>query len=165
MMRIEATYLIKKMPDDLKNHHHEEILQGYFVDSKNATRIRKKGDSYSITRKLIPIPGDSSYREHIEVPILKTEFLKLWPLVIKKVQKTRYYYSPQPGGTDVRIDVFTGKQKGLILIELIFPDENELKSFVAPDWFGREVTQKPWASNSEIAQKSFSQIEKIIAEK
>lgn len=44
-MRIEATYLVSKLPADIDKYKHEKIKQGYLVDTLEAARIRKKGGS------------------------------------------------------------------------------------------------------------------------
>ena len=161
MVRIEVTYLINELPKDLSKHKSAEIEQGYLIDSDDACRIRHKGDEYSFTRKMMAITGDKSVREHVEIPILKEEFDKLWKVVVKSLKKKRYYYDSKMG-IDLRIDVFEGKLSGLALAELIFTDENYLRDFQPLPWFGREITAENWASNQFLAGTTFQAVKKII---
>ncbi len=161
MVRIETTYLINELPKDLEKHKSAEIEQGYLIDADDACRIRRKDDEYSFTRKIIAIMGDKSVREHIEIPIVKEEFTQLWKAVTKSLTKKRYYYDSKMG-TDLRVDVFEGKLKGLVLAELVFSDENYLRDFEPPKWFGREVTSESWASNQFLSGKSYADVKKLI---
>jgi len=161
MIRIEATYLVDKLPAGLEKNKRSEIDQGYIVDGGDASRIRKKDNSYSITRKLTAIQGDNSIKEHIELPISKEEFEKIWKLVIRSLEKKRYYLDSN-FGPEIRVDVFEGDLKGLVLAEVIFASEEERKAFAVPSWFGKEVTAEEWASNSYLAGKKLEQIKLLL---
>lgn len=161
-MRIEATYLAKKLPKNLKKLRHETIEQGYLSNYTDAVRIRKKGDEYSFTRKTMSSPGDFSFRDYTSVSVYKEEFEKVWKLVIKKLSKVRYYYDQNWSKIDTRIDVFEGSLKGLILIELVFNSEDDLRNFTIPEWFGPEITDDKLLTNPKVAGKYFKDIEPII---
>lgn len=162
MMRIEVTYLCKELPKNLETLKHEKIEQGYLSDKPDPLRFRKMGDTYSITRKVIIVPGDLSYRDYIPIATYKEEFEKIWPLMIKTLKKTRYYFDQKLGGPEIRIDVFEGDLTGFVLIELIFADENEMRKFKKPDWFGAEVTLSAELTNPSVAGKKFKDLEPII---
>ncbi|MFA7254150.1 MAG: hypothetical protein WC107_06385 [Patescibacteria group bacterium] len=161
MIRIESTYLVKELPKDLEKYENSLIEQGYLIDSEDACRIRKKGDRFSFARKIIAIAGDKSYREHLEIPIAAEEYKKLLKIVKKSLTKRRYYFESKING-EIRVDVFEGKLKGLVLAEVIFTDETYLREFIPPVWFGREVTAEAWASNQFVAGKSYKEIKKLI---
>lgn len=163
-MRIEATFLCRELPKDLAKQTHEKIEQGYLIDSIDPVRIRKKGNDYSFTRKTMVSPDDFSFRDYVSIPVDKAEFEKVWKLVIKKLTKTRYYYDLGLGSPSMRIDVFEGDLKGLILIEMIFNNDGELRSFVAPDWFGPEITKEKRLTNPAVAGKKFKALKPIIDE-
>lgn len=162
MMRIEVTYLCKELPKDLEKVPHEKIEQGYLSDKPDPLRFRRMGDKCSITRKVIIVPGDLSFRDYILIETYKEEFEKIWPLMIKTLKKTRYYYSQKMGGPEIRIDVFDGNLEGFVLIELIFADENEMRNFKKPGWFGADVTALVELTNPSVAGKKFKDLEPII---
>lgn len=109
----------------------------------------------------MPIPGDPSVRQYMSLPLFPEEFEKVWPLRVKDLEKTRYYINDMDA--DVRIDVFEGDLKGLVLAEVVFPDENGVRSFEKPDWFGPDVTREDWASNQFVAGKKFGEIKEYIS--
>ncbi len=162
MVRIEKTFLVKELPKDLEKHQKAEIDQGYFIDAQDSLRFRKKDELYSVTKKLIGMPGDASIREHIELPISKEEFGSIWKLIPKKLSKTRYYYSNLGIGPELRIDVFHGNLEGFILIEMVFVDDMSVKDFSIPDWFGKDITGEQWVNNSFFASKSYEEVKKYI---
>ena len=162
MIRIERTFLIDKLPSDLAKHRKSEIEQGYFSDAIDGLRLRKKDNTYSLTRKIMGMPGDNSMREHIELPIYEEEFKLLWKAVTKKLTKTRYYYNEQLIGPELRIDIFGGVLKGLVLVELIFSEQESAQDYTLPEWLGREITTENWANNSNFASKSYTELKKNI---
>ncbi len=163
MINIESTYLATELPD-LSKLKSSEIEQGYLSNAEDATRVRKIGDKYYITRKLMAIPGDKRYREEFEVEINKEEFDRIWKVVTKTIKKKRYAYRDDPS-LEIMIDQFEGDLDGLSLIEVSTTDEETAKSFEKPKWFGREVTEEDWATNQSLAGKNFSSIEKFINKK
>lgn len=158
MIRIEATYLVKELPKDLSEYPSEEIEQGYLGVGDEATRIRKKGKVYSITKKSMPIPLDKGIREYENINTSKEEFDLLWPLTKKRLKKTRYYISSLV--TEIRVDIFHGALEGLALAEVVFDNEDTKRNFEIPQWFGKEVTQI--ISNQFLAGNKFSELHKEL---
>jgi adenylate cyclase len=48
--------------------------------------------------------------------------------------------------------VFGGTLDGLYIVEVEFTSEDEATAFVAPQWFGREVTGDPAWTNASLAR-------------
>jgi len=121
MLENELTFLVKRLPKDLKKKakKREKILQGYLSRGDYPLRIRQKGKIYELTRKIPEKPGDFSCHKEETIHLRKDEFEMLWPLTVKYLEKTRYYYS-LPGGLMGEVDVFEGKLKGLIFVEVEF---------------------------------------------
>lgn len=162
MLRIEVTYLCNELPGDLKKCKSENIEQGYLCDEDDPVRIRNKGGLYSFTRKTMANPDDLSFRDYSSIDVYKEEFDKVWKIVTKKLKKTRYYYSEEMDGPDIRVDVFEGELKGLILVELVFTNEGDLRTYEVPKWFGPEVTKDRSLTNPAVAGKTFSEIKPIL---
>ncbi len=161
MMETELTFLVKRLPKGFKTKRKEKILQGYLSSRNYPLRIRQKGKNYELTRKIPERKGDFSRHKEETIHLRKEEFEKLWPLTVKHLKKTRYYY-PLSSGLTAEIDVFEGKLKGLVFVEVEFASKKAMKDFVPPDWFGQEVTQETWAVNLNLAGKSFSQIKNLL---
>lgn len=161
MLENELTFLVKRLPKNLKTKRRERILQGYLSRGNYPLRIRQKGKKYELTRKKPKKPGDLSQHEETTILLRKEEFERLWPKTIKYLSKTRYYYL-LPGGLIAEVDIFEGKLKGLIFVEVEFPDKKSMDSFIPPDWFGRDVTQEKWSVNAYLAGKSFPQIKRFL---
>jgi len=161
MLENELTFLVKRLPKGLKTKRKEKILQGYLSRGDYPLRIRQKGKIYELTRKKPVKPGDLSRHEEATILLRKEEFERLWPKIFKYLEKTRYYYS-LPGGLMGEVDVFEGKLKGLIFVEVEFSTKKAMEDFKSPDWFGRDVTQERWSVNAYLAGKSFSQIKKFL---
>lgn len=161
MLEIEKTFLVKKFPGNLKKYKAVSIQQGYLSKPPSPLRIRKKGDKYEITKKL-PVHGEKFWVvDEINIPLRVEEFNLLWLNVLRSLEKTRYLV-PLPGKLVAELDVFEGKLSGLSLVEVEFGSEEELKVFVPPDWFGRDVTDEEFSANSFLAGKSFAGIKKYL---
>lgn len=163
MLENELTFLVKKLPKGLKKKakKREKILQGYLSRGNYPLRIRQKGKIYELTRKIPEKPGDFSRHTEETIHLRKDEFEMLWPLTVKYLEKIRYY-CPLSDGLTAEVDIFEGKLKGLVFVEVEFPDKKSMESFVPLHWFGRDVTQEHWSVNAFLAGKSFSQIKKFL---
>ncbi len=47
--------------------------------------------------------------------------------------------------------MFHGDLDGLVLVEVEFESDDEMAAFVAPAWFGREVTEEAGYTNASLA--------------
>lgn len=161
MLENELTFLVRRLPRGLKTKRKEKILQGYFSSRDYPLRMRQKGKKYELTRKIPKKIGDFSRHTEITILLRKEEFKRLWPLTVKYLEKTRHYY-PLPGKLTAEVDVFEGKLKDLIFVEVEFPNRKAMENFVPPDWFSRNVTQERWAVNARLAGKTFDQIKHFL---
>jgi adenylate cyclase len=51
----------------------------------------------------------------------------------------------------IELDVFSGTHAGLVLAEVEFESMDALEAFVAPEWFGVEVTDDGRYTNAALA--------------
>lgn len=138
-MEIERKFLVKKMPD-LTKYDYDEIKQGY----TSRIRIRKAGKKYYLT---IKGPGKIS-REETEISLTKKQFDTIWPLTLgKRLTKTRYYI---PNGKHtIELDVYHGRNKALVTVEIEMKREND--RIIIPKWLGKEVTGQKKYRNYQMA--------------
>lgn len=161
MLEIEKTYLVKKIPINLSDYKSHQIKQGYISSTPSPLRIRKNDNEFELTKKLPIKEGDFSMAEEINIPLTENEFNKLWPLVEKYLEKTRYYL-PLENNLIAEINIYKGDLEGLIFVEVEFKSETEMELFKSPDWFGKDVTQDDFSANSFLAGKTFLEIKKYI---
>ena len=50
------------------------------------------------------------------------------------------------------LDIFEGKLSDLVLVEVEFESIEEANSFIAPEWFGEDVTHSGNYQNSYLSQ-------------
>jgi len=141
-MEIERKYLIQKdsIPVDLATCDHCVIEQAYLCTSP-VVRVRKQSDTYYITYK----SDGLMTREEYNLPLTAESYAHL----LKKadgniISKTRYLIPLRDSNIGkpltIELDIFEGKFEGLYLAEVEFESEDDANKFVAPSWFGEDVT-------------------------
>ncbi len=149
-MEIERKFLVKEMPGDLSIYKAREIEQAY-LNFTPTIRIRhdKSADfeKYELTYKG---QGDFAHEEY-NLPLDKASYDNL----LKKhegsvIKKTRYMVPL--GKLTAELDIFEGELQGCSLVEVEFDSIEEENSFVAPEWFGKDVTAGGEYSNARLAR-------------
>jgi len=125
-----------------------EIEQGYLsVDPGRVIRVRISDSKIAILSVKAPAANTSfsRYEWEFEIPVTKAiEILKV--CLPEVISKTRYIVPFS--GHRFEVDIFHGKNEGLIIAELELDSEDE--SFERPEWLGEEVTGKPEFYNSNL---------------
>jgi adenylate cyclase len=146
---IERKFLIKHLPPELRRARRYSILQGYLAaepDDRHV-RLRKKGKNASLTFKLVHGRG---VREEREIALTPKQFAALWPATAgRRLQKVRYEIPWK--NRLIEIDVYRGRNTGLMVAEVEFPSHVARRKFKPPNWFGREVTGERRYSNIVLA--------------
>ena len=60
--------------------------------------------------------------------------------------------SISPTANTAELDLFDDDLAGKRLVEVEFTDDESADAFVAPDWFGREVTEDGRYTNASLAR-------------
>jgi CYTH domain-containing protein len=147
---IERKFLIKHLPPDIRRCRHFRIAQGYLANEADGrhVRLRKKGATASLAFKV----GRASAREEREIGISTKQFDVLWPATRgRRLHKVRYEV-PWKNLT-IEIDVYQGRNRGLVVAEVEFPSQASCRKFKPPSWFGREVSGKQRYSNLKLARE------------
>jgi len=144
----ERKFLVGVLPEDLAQYPSKEIVQGYLAITGDGTevRLRKKGNTFFLTVK----SGRGETREESEMALGESQFNSLWPLTEgMRIEKTRYEI---PYGDNlIELDVYRGDLEGLITVEVEFDSERLSMEFIAPEWFGTEVTEDRGYKNQSLA--------------
>gem|GEM_PF-2316963 len=150
-LEVEKKYIVDVAPDVLDACEKKEIRQGYLVATeKEEVRLRQLGNRYFKTVKRYHASG---YRDEVEVFVSQEQFEKSWPATEgKRVEKTRYYMPIVDSDLMIEFDIFHGANEGLMCAEVEFGSEEEVDSFVAPAWFGKDVTMDKNFKNKNLAK-------------
>jgi CYTH domain-containing protein len=143
---IERKFLVKGEFKHLAVKH-IKILQGYLsVDPDRIIRIRISDDKAIFSVKA-PIRSSRFSRDEWEFEIPSSEAEKMLKVCLPEIiQKTRYIV---PFGNHIfEVDMFHGKNEGLVIAELELTAEDEV--FEKPSWLGEEVTGKAEFYNSNL---------------
>ena len=145
---IERKFLLKQLPERLKQARRCVIAQGYLAAEPGSrqVRLRKKGKTASLTFKV----GRGAHREEREIKLSPKQFAALWPATVgRRLYKLRYEMPWK--NFLIEIDIYRRKHKGLVVAEVEFPNRTACRKFKAPAWFGREVTGNKRYSNVRLA--------------
>lgn len=123
------------------------ILQTYLsIDNKKSIRLRIAGDKAFLTIKARP-QANSISRDEFEVPLAVDDAMDMMNLCLPgRIEKTRYIIPS--GKFNFEVDVFHGRNEGLIIAEIELTSESE--PFEKPGWLGVEVTGKPEYYNANL---------------
>ena len=147
---IERKFLLKNIPPDLSEHPNYTIEQGYLVATPDGTQVRLRRTPRSCTLTFKTAEG--AVREEREITLTPEQFEVLWPATAgKRLTKTRFVLPWNH--YDIEIDVYGGKNEGIIVAEVEFEGETECREFQPPEWFGDEVTNDSRYSNPVLARE------------
>ena len=122
-MEIERKFLVKKLPDRLKDFPSCEIEQAY-LNRRPVLRIRKADTRYILTMK-----GDGVLaHEEYELLMDEESYRHLLTKADGRIITKRRYKIPYQGYT-IELDIFSGCMEGLVLAEVEFPSVEEAESF------------------------------------
>ena len=147
-MEIERKFLVKELPKNLEEYKQQRISQGY-ICTNPVVRIRRSNDDYYITYK----GKGHMVREEYNLPLTQEAFEHMLPkidgILIDKIR----YLIPLDEKLTAELDVFLGKLEPLRLVEVEFDTVEEAESFVAPEWFGDDVTHTKEYHNSNLSKR------------
>lgn len=149
-MEIERKFLVKDLPFSLDSFDVRIIEQGYLC-TRPVVRIRRDNDKYELTYK----SGGLMARREENLPLTKESYEHLVSKVDGRLIRKKRYMIPLDGentGLTVELDIFEGDLAPLILAEVEFNNENKAHSFIAPEWFGEDVTFCGKYHNSYLSQ-------------
>ena len=146
-MEIERKFLVKELPENLESYEQQHIAQGY-LSTNPVVRIRRSNDEYYLTYK----GKGMMVREEYNLPLSAESFEHMLPkidgILIDKIR----YLIPLEDGHTAELDIFQGKLAPIRLVEVEFGSVEEAESFVAPEWFGDDVTNSPKYHNSNLSK-------------
>ena len=157
-LELELTFLVKRMPDEIKSVEPVRIVDIYIPDTSEHShlRLRQKGEKFEITKKMPAVKGDASEQIEQTIPLTKEEFIALANCSKKRVSKDRYNISIESKMAE--IDVFTNELEGLVLMDFEFITKEEKSAFEIPSIALADVTQEDFIAGGLLAGKTYNDI-------
>lgn len=145
MKEIERKYIVKLIPPQLPDMPYSYIEQSYLAIGIEEVRIRKKKKENETKYFLTIKKGKGLSREEIETEISESTYNQL-NKNSKPIRKIRYTmpYNDFILEIDKYLDI------DLIVAEIEFKSEQEAKTFIPPDWLGRDITEDKVFKNQSI---------------
>lgn len=170
-VEIERKFLVKKLPDELDRYPVRHMEQSY-VSVRPVIRVRLVDDKRILTVKSKGLLS----RQEFEMELDENEYENLKSKSEGNVIVKDRYVIPlsDTSGTCgdstvdsclvIELDVFSGIFDGLIYAEVEFPSEDAANAFVAPEWFGKDVTALGVYQNSALSSMKKSDIAGFVAQ-
>lgn len=155
-IEIERKFLVKHAQwEQVEKPAGEFYRQGYLLTDPNKTiRVRQTSDKGFLTIKGISVGATRAEYEY-EIPYAEAKEL-LDQFAVAELSKIRYKI---PIGLNIwEVDVFSGKNEGLIVAEIELNSEDE--NFSSPAWIDREVTEEEKYYNSNLVNEPYQDWEK-----
>lgn len=112
-------------------------------------RIQQKGEEFELERK-VKVDGLSSRKEKLTITLGEFKVLK----TLSQASIERDGFIIDIDDREVGIKVYHGIYEGLIRAESEFAIKEEAESYLAPSWFGAEITGTKLGKDSELIKLS-----------
>lgn len=161
----ERRYLLQDLPEGLtRASPHVQITDNYITGTR--LRLRKVREpqtnkwTVKLTQKFAPDSKDFSRTiiTNIYLNALEVEMLAVSDA--NEIRKNRYPFEFE--GRHFSIDMFLGDLFGLVLAEVSFETDEELKNFPQPPFAIAEVTNNELFTGGKLYQVSFADIRDAI---
>ena len=157
----ERRYVLQDLPPGLTRvDPHVQITDNYITGTR--LRIRKVRDprtnkwTVKFTQKYALKPGDLSRTVITNTYLNALEADTLAVFEGNEIRKNRYKF--EFDGTTFGVDMFLGDLFGLVLAEVSFDSDEEMKAFPQPPFVIAEVTNNDLFSGGKLSQLTFAEI-------
>lgn len=135
------------------------LRQGYLPTGEGTdrvtVRVRIVDDAVAVLTIKAPAADGGLARAEIEVPLAREAAEELWALTAgRRIDKVRHVVALTDGAEPelaAEVDLYAGELAGLCTVEVEFASLEAARRFVAPAWFGTEVTGDERWSNAALA--------------
>ena len=147
-MEIERKYLVKYLPENLESYEQMHIAQGYLCTNP-VLRIRRSNEEYFLTYKGQGLMAREEHEFSISEEAFEHLLRKTDGVLLSKIR----YLIPLDEKHTAELDIFQGVHAPLRLVEVEFESMEDAENFVAPDWFGDDVTNSGEYHNSNLSKR------------
>ena len=161
----ERRYLLQDLPEGLtRASPHVQITDNYVTGTR--LRLRKVREpqtnkwTVKLTQKFAPEPQDSSRTiiTNIYLNALEAEVFDMFQE--NEIRKNRYPF--EFDGRKFSIDMFLGELFGLVLAEVSFETDDELRSYPQPPFAVADVTNNELFTGGKLSELTFADIREEI---
>ena len=161
----ERRYLLQDLPAGMtRADPHLQITDNYITGTR--LRIRKVRDpktnkwTVKFTQKFAPDPQDLSHTfvTNTYLNALEAELLSVF--AANEIRKNRYYFEFE--GRKFSVDMFLGDLFGLVLAEVGFESDEEMKDFPKPQFVLADVTNNEMFSGGRLSELTFEDIREEV---
>lgn len=156
---IEYTFLARAIPEEIKDLQPAHMEDTYFPEDPTVhaqLRVRRKDESYVITKKVPVREGDALAQIETSIPITRIEYESIASGSQRRIEKDRYRVSVD--GYPAEVDVFRGVLEGLVLIDFEFRSPEERDAFIPPTVCGANVTNESFLAAGELSGRTYDDI-------
>lgn len=163
----ERRYLLADLPEGLtRADPHLQITDNYITGTR--LRLRKVREprtnkwTVKFTQKFAPNPEDLSRTIITNTYLNALEAETLSVFNSNEIRKNRYYF--EFDGRKFSVDMFLGDLFGLVLAEVSFDSDEELKQFEKPAFALADVTNDPMFTGGKLSEMTLVEVRKHILE-
>ncbi len=144
---IERKWRVKTLPEDLERYETIEMEQAY-LNISPTVRIRKENSDFCLTYKG---KGEGISHTEYNLPLDREAFYHMLPKCDGRIIKKTRYVIPLEGGLKAELDIFDEPFKPLMIVEVEFKSVEQAGAFIAPEWFGEDVSLDQRFKNAALA--------------
>ena len=157
----ERRFLLKDLPEGLtRASPHVQITDNYISGTR--LRLRKVRDPQTnkwlvkFTQKFAPDPQDLSRTIITNIYLNAAEAEQLAVFEANEIRKNRYTF--EFDGHRFTVDMFLGDLFGLVLAEVGFENDEEMRTFQPPPWALSDVTNDEMFTGGRLSVLTFAEI-------
>lgn len=90
-------------------------------------------------------------REEFEIEIEQQEYERLYQKIEGKEIRKKRILIPLEDGYIAEVDIYEGQLQGLMTTEVEFATIEEAEAFIAPYWFGEDVSEDSRYKNTSLS--------------
>jgi len=161
----ERRYLLQDLPEGLtRASPHVQITDNYLTGTR--LRLRKVRDpqtnkwTVKLTQKFAPDPEDLSRTIITNIYLNALEVETLAVSDANEIRKNRYRFDFEE--RQFSVDMFLGDLFGLVLAEVSFETDSELRNFPRPPFAIADVTNNELFTGGKLCEISFADIREAI---
>ena len=160
----ERRFLVNHVPSDFIDPTEELVIDHYLpLASEHAQlRVRRKGSTFEITKKLPAMNGELSHMIETTIPLNEPEYQALMLAPGKTLSKLRIRTLLQ--GAVAEFGEFQGELAGLIILDVEFTDKAHMARFDPPEYVVAEITNDKRFAGGELCGKNFADIKVALSE-
>ncbi len=161
----ERRFLLRDLPEGMSRADaHVQITDNYITGTR--LRLRKVREPRSnkwtvkFTQKYAPDPKDLSHTVITNIYLNAQEAETFAMFEANEIRKNRYHF--EFGGRRCSVDMFLGGLFGLVMAEVGFASDEEMKEFPLPPFALAEVTNNPIFTGGNLSETTFEEVREEV---